>query len=48
MKKSVLSIFKKMLSKEAYAYFEEKLIKQYELKSQKENFVLFIMFLRVL
>jgi len=45
MKKSVLSIMKKRLSAENYEEFEKRYIKTYEMKSQKENYILYFLFL---
>lgn len=48
MKKSIRSLFKKYLSTEIYQEFDERYVKHYGLKSQKENYVLFFLFLHEL
>ena len=45
MKKSVKSILRKELPSEMYEYFDQNYIRKYHLKSQKENYVLYFLFL---
>lgn len=48
IKKALTALMKKFLTKECVAEIEERLVKTYSLKSQKENLVLFFMFFHVL
>lgn len=48
MKKSLLTLIKKTLPSELYQEMHDRLIEPYSLKSQKENIVLFFLYLHIL
>jgi hypothetical protein len=45
MKKSIVGILKKRMTPALFEEYEQRYIKSYEMKSQKENFILYFLFL---